>query len=178
MDAASGRVVMLGSAAHYPEKENPLAKLRAGFPADMEQLVRPPPDEPGNEHDRGFQRYGTAKLANVVFMQDLNKRLQRDPKLSSITVTCMDPGGLVSSRAHSEQRAGVRRLMAVVDAMMPLLRHFTTAVRTTEDAGRDLVALSVEPEFRGKRGYFVGRSAEIPAKDSLDSQAQKTLGVL
>jgi NAD(P)-dependent dehydrogenase (short-subunit alcohol dehydrogenase family) len=75
MDAASGRIVMLGSEAHDPDKESPLSKLRAGFPVDMEQLVHPPPDEPGRLHDRGFQRYGNAKLANAVFMQDLNVRL-------------------------------------------------------------------------------------------------------
>jgi hypothetical protein len=75
MDAASGRIVMLGSEAHDPDKESPLSKLRAGFPVDMEQLVHPPPDEPGRLHDRGFQRYGNAKLANAVFMQDLNARL-------------------------------------------------------------------------------------------------------
>jgi hypothetical protein len=28
-------------------------------------------------HDRGFQRYATAKLANVAFSSDLNKRLQQ-----------------------------------------------------------------------------------------------------
>jgi WW domain-containing oxidoreductase len=75
MNATSGRIVMLASEAHDPDKENPLSKLRAGFPVDMEQLVHPLPDEPGQVHERGFQRYGNAKLANAVFMQDLNARL-------------------------------------------------------------------------------------------------------
>lgn len=76
MNPTSGRIVMLGSEAHYPEKDNPLAKLRAGFPDDLEHLVRPPPDEPEQVHDRGFARYGAAKLANVAFMHDMNQRLQ------------------------------------------------------------------------------------------------------
>jgi NAD(P)-dependent dehydrogenase (short-subunit alcohol dehydrogenase family) len=76
MHKESGRIIMLGSTTHYPEKQNPLSKLQAGFPSDMEQLVRPSPDQPGQEHDRGFQRYGTAKLSNVVFMHDLNRRLE------------------------------------------------------------------------------------------------------
>ncbi|KAK3304849.1 uncharacterized protein B0T15DRAFT_512939 [Chaetomium strumarium] len=175
MNPTSGRIVMLGSAAHYPEKENPLAKLRAGFPDDLEHLVRPPPDEPEQVHDTGFARYGTAKLANVVFMHDMNQRLQANPKLSAITVTCMDPGGLVGSRAHSEQRAAIQRLMSVVNVMMPLLKHLTSAVRTTAGAGRDLVALSVAPEFQGRRGYFIGKHEAPPANVSLDKEVQRKL---
>jgi WW domain-containing oxidoreductase len=76
MNMASGRVVMLGSPVHYPEKPNPLSAFRPGFPTDMEQLVRPPTDRSGEAHDKGYQRYGTAKLSNVTFMHDLNRRLQ------------------------------------------------------------------------------------------------------
>ena len=76
MDAEAGRIVMLGSEAHDARNPNPLTKLAAEFPEDIEELVKPAPDAPGQVHDRGFQRYGTAKLANVTFMMDLNKRLK------------------------------------------------------------------------------------------------------
>lgn len=76
MDAEMGRVAMLGSVAHDKRNPNQLSKLTAEFPEDVEHIVRPPPDAPGQEHDRGFQRYGTAKLANVTFMMDLNRRLK------------------------------------------------------------------------------------------------------
>jgi WW domain-containing oxidoreductase len=76
MDMTSGRIVMLGSVVHYPEKANPLSAFRPEFPDDIEQVVRPSPDQPGEAHDRGYQRYGTAKLSNVTFMHDLNRRLQ------------------------------------------------------------------------------------------------------
>ena len=76
MNFASGRIVMLGSITHYPEKPNPLSSLRAGIPENTEDLVKPSPDLLSLVHDRGFQRYGTAKLANVIFAEDLNKRLQ------------------------------------------------------------------------------------------------------
>ncbi|KAK4097277.1 NAD(P)-binding protein [Parathielavia hyrcaniae] len=176
MDAPSGRIVMLGSDAHDPDKENPMSKLRAGFPVnDMEQLVHPLPDEPGQVHDRGFQRYANAKLANAVFMQDLNARLLADPSLAGITVTCMDPGGLVDSRAHAEQRALARRVINIANAMMPLLRHLTSVMRTTTSAGRDLVALSVGVQFKGKRGHFLGRQEGTPAKVICDLTVQKKL---
>ena len=77
MDAQSGRIVMLGSITHYPEKVNPLSSLRPCFPDNFEELVKPSRDPPSLVHDRGFQRYGTAKLANVTLMDDLNKRLKQ-----------------------------------------------------------------------------------------------------
>ena len=76
MDAEAGRIVMLGSEAHDPDRPNPLTKLLARFPDNVEELVKPAADKPEEVHDRGFQRYGTSKLVNVIFMQDLNKRLQ------------------------------------------------------------------------------------------------------
>ncbi|RDW92703.1 uncharacterized protein DSM5745_00025 [Aspergillus mulundensis] len=175
MDADSGRIVMLGSNAHYPERPNPLTSLRPEVPEDIEELVKPKPDPSHLVHDRGFQRYGTAKLANVIFMEDLNRRLQSDPKLSNIRVTAIDPGGLVESRAQSEQKATVQRLFAVVKFLMPVLKHLTTALRTNKDSGRDLVALSLDPGFQGKRGYFVGQKRDTAAKVAGDVEVQRRL---
>jgi NAD(P)-dependent dehydrogenase (short-subunit alcohol dehydrogenase family) len=77
MNPTSGRVVMLGSITHYPEKSNPVSSLSPCFPENLEELVKPTPDPQSLIHDRGFQRYGTAKLANVTFALDLNERLKR-----------------------------------------------------------------------------------------------------
>ncbi|KAL4940596.1 hypothetical protein BDV06DRAFT_230260 [Aspergillus oleicola] len=174
-DAKSGRIVMLGSSAHYPERPNPLSSLTPHIPDDIEELVKPTADPAGLVHDRGFQRYGTAKLANVIFSEDLNNRLQQDPKLSSITVTAMDPGGLVQSRAQVEQKGSVQRIMAVVGFLMPLLRHFTSALRTNKDSGRDLVAVGLDAAFAGKRGYYIGQKEDAPAQISHDAEVQKRL---
>ncbi|KAL4978827.1 hypothetical protein BDW66DRAFT_164129 [Aspergillus desertorum] len=159
MDTNSGRIVMLG-----PE-----------IPADIEELVMPGPDPAHLVHDRGFQRYGTAKLANVIFLQDLDQRLQRSPKLSKITVTAMDPGGLVESRAQAGQKASVQRLFAVLRFLMPVPKHITTTFRTNKDAGRDLVAVSLDPTFHGKRGYYVGQEQEAAAQVTRNAEVQKSL---
>jgi NAD(P)-dependent dehydrogenase (short-subunit alcohol dehydrogenase family) len=76
MDPASGRIIMLGSITHYPDKPNPLSSLGPCFPENLEELVKPTPDPQSLIHDRGFQRYATAKLANVTFALDLNERLK------------------------------------------------------------------------------------------------------
>ncbi|GES65384.1 short-chain dehydrogenase/reductase SDR [Aspergillus terreus] len=171
----SGRIVMLGSVTHDSNNANPLSSLVAQFPDDIEELVKPRPDPPGLVHDRGFQRYATAKLANVTFMDHLNRLLLESPSLSHITATAMDPGGLPSSRAQTEQKKSTQRLFATINFLMPVLKHLTKAFRTTEDAGRDLVALSVGPSFQGKRGYFVGQKQTDAAAASKDEGAQNKL---
>ncbi|KAJ5679757.1 hypothetical protein N7462_008001 [Penicillium macrosclerotiorum] len=175
MDTKSGRIVMLGSITHYPDKPNPLSSLGPCFPDDFEELVKPTLDPTNLVHDRGFQRYATAKLANVTFANDLNKRLQKDLKLSNITVTAMDPGGLPSSRAQAGQKRSTRFLMGAINFLMPVLKHCTTLFRTTEDAGRDLATVSSDPTFTGKRGYYVGIKTDFAAPVSQDPGIQKKL---
>lgn len=87
----------------------------------------------------------------------------------------MDPGGLPSSRAQVEQKKSTRRLVAVMNFLMPVLKHLTTAFRTTEDAGRDLVAVSLDPKFQGKGGYYVGQKQASPAAVSTDVEVQRGL---
>ncbi|BCS25201.1 uncharacterized protein APUU_41645S [Aspergillus puulaauensis] len=175
MDRISGRVVMLGSITHYPERPNPLCSLRPGIPDNIEELIKPTPDPLALIHDRGFQRYGTAKLANVLFTEDLNTRLKRDPNLSNITALAMDPGGLLASRAQSGQKASVQRLFSVLNFLMPVLKYVTTVFRTNEDSGRDLVAVSLDPAFHEKRGYYIGQKAAMPSEVSGNVDLQKRL---
>ncbi|KAL3458857.1 hypothetical protein BJX64DRAFT_301679 [Aspergillus heterothallicus] len=175
MDTTSGRIVMLGSVVHYPENPNPISSLVARIPDNLEELLKPGPDPAGLAHDRGFQRYGTSKLANVMFMEDLNQRLQKDRKLSNITVTAMDPGGLPDSRGQVQQKRMVRAVMAVFNVLMPVLKYVTTSFRTSKDSGRDLVTLSVGPEFQTKRGYYVGVNKGEGARISHDKASQSRL---
>ncbi|KAL3486464.1 hypothetical protein BJX62DRAFT_228743 [Aspergillus germanicus] len=175
MNTTSGRIVMLGSVVHYPEKRNPLSSLVARIPDNMEELLTPGPDPAGQVHDRGFQRYGSSKLANVIFAEDLNIRLQQDPELSNITLTAVDPGGIPDSRGQVQQKRAVRIVMATLNVLMPVLRYVITTMRTSKDSGRDLVALSVGPEFQAKRGYYDGVNKAEGAQVSHDEQVQRRL---
>jgi WW domain-containing oxidoreductase len=95
--------------------------------------------------------------------------------LARLTVTAVDPDGLPASRAQANQRKPVRIMMATANLLMPVLKHLTSVMRSTTDAARDLVAVTVEPEFDRKRGYFVGRKPEICAEMSRDREAQGRL---
>lgn len=92
-----------------------------------------------------------------------------------MTVTAMDPGGLPASRAQAGQKKSMKRIMSTINFLMPVLKHVTTAFRTTEDAGRELATVSVDPTFHGKRGYFVGQKEDAPAAISKDVNMQERL---
>lgn len=97
-----GRIVLFSSDAHESGK-NGLEKIPPLIPTDqakLEQLVKPPQDDPAVDAlGHGFHRYGNAKLATVMFTHALNRRLQQDDRLKNITVVVMNPGNLSDSRA-------------------------------------------------------------------------------
>ncbi|KAJ5105616.1 hypothetical protein NUU61_002963 [Penicillium alfredii] len=178
MDRERGRVVLLGSGVHDPELQNPLSKLGAHLPdadEDLDQLVKPGPDPAGTEHDMGWRRYATSKLANVMFMHSLNQQLERNPSLRNITVTTMDPGALVSSRAHAVQRPLAKSLFGVVKLLLPVLKLFTYQFRSNADSARDLTALAVDPKYHSVRGYFTGQKQIPSAPMSQDKEKMKAL---
>ncbi|KAL3485882.1 hypothetical protein BJX62DRAFT_247214 [Aspergillus germanicus] len=154
-------------------------ELLASMDPTSGRIGEPPfeaaPDKPGEEHDRGFQRYGMAKLTNVMFVQELNDRLAKDPVLGSITALAMDPGGIVNSRAHCEQKMVVRVVMSATKILLPLLRPFTRAVRSAEDSGADLVQIAVGSKFHGRKGYFEGLVVAKPARISEDVKKRRSL---
>jgi WW domain-containing oxidoreductase len=86
VDKKSGRVVFLGSEAHDENNVNGFNKLGAVIPENLEELLRPPADEPGEGQPRGFQRYGNAKLATVMFMHMLNRKLLQVRSFSGVTL--------------------------------------------------------------------------------------------
>ena len=71
-----GRVVLLGSDAHFPGK-NSLEKYPPAIPDDLELLVKPGPDKTSDNLGRGFQRYANSKLAVVTWMYALNRYLEK-----------------------------------------------------------------------------------------------------
>lgn len=106
LDAKHGRIVFLGSEAHWPLR----AGLSKGFPThvpdDLELLVHPQPDDKSQEMGRGFQRYGTSKLVITMVMYELSRRLkQASRRLCEQTYPSTDAyagkGHWIHSRYHS-----------------------------------------------------------------------------
>lgn len=57
--------------------------------------------------------------------------------------------------------------------VLPLAQYFTDALNTTKTSGRDLAMLSVDPKYRGIRGYFVCQKPTASALESQDEETQK-----
>ena len=66
----------IGLSTSSMSNERAQVQVLLGFPDNIDTLIKPEPDAPGTEHARGFQRYDTTKLAVVMFMHDLNRRLK------------------------------------------------------------------------------------------------------
>jgi NAD(P)-dependent dehydrogenase (short-subunit alcohol dehydrogenase family) len=71
-DQDHGRIIFLGSDSH---DKSALQKFGSILPADLDKLVHPKPDQEEEVADRGFQRYGLSKLASIMTMYELNRRL-------------------------------------------------------------------------------------------------------
>ncbi|GKU04599.1 ww oxidoreductase [Fusarium langsethiae] len=166
-----GRIVMLGSNTHYTDRPHPLFNMRVGIPKDVETLVKPKPDVVGKEYDHGFHRYGISKLTNIMFMHDLNAKLSKDPKLSGIAATAMDPGGMVDSRAHKIQTPLIRFAFGLIVLLLPILKYFTDELRSSAQSGQELVELAVGDKYQGAKGYFMG--ARWEKEDAICMDADK-----
>jgi WW domain-containing oxidoreductase len=99
----------------------------------------------------------------------------QDQNLASITVTGMDPSGLIDSRAHMEQRLSVRILFVVVRIFMPILKYLLKDICRSSDAAKDLVDLAVGEAFEGHRGYYLRSTPARATKLSEDEAKQAML---
>lgn len=85
LDAQRGRIVFLGSSAHWPEK----AGFSKGFPTmlpdDLDDLVHPPSDPKDEEMGRGFRRYGLSKLVSLMVASELGRKL-KDVRYNTPTI--------------------------------------------------------------------------------------------
>jgi NAD(P)-dependent dehydrogenase (short-subunit alcohol dehydrogenase family) len=76
MDAQRGRIMFLGSEAHRQEAAGFSQGFPTHIPDDLELLIHPPSVKREEEMGRGFQRYGTSKLAITMVMYELKRRLR------------------------------------------------------------------------------------------------------
>lgn len=75
LNKENGRILFIGSYKHDPARKNWMNPLGAAIPENIEELVKPPVDPKGQEFSRGFLRYANAKLAAVMFLHSLNRKL-------------------------------------------------------------------------------------------------------
>jgi NAD(P)-dependent dehydrogenase (short-subunit alcohol dehydrogenase family) len=193
MDKQNGRIVFLSSDSHRPG--------RAAFevyppiiPDDLEELVKPKPDDKGEKAGRGFYRYGLSKLVIVMTMYELNRRLRavrRAPSqfsgnlltvaqsdtLDSVRALAIDPGGLLDSRSLTAEHVPTswKLIFSVLRLLRPLLVKFMPNMQTSASAAREVVDVAISEKYAGQDGHFVIDHKEDSSPESHDDDTQKKL---
>ncbi|KAK8085262.1 short-chain dehydrogenase [Apiospora hydei] len=117
----------------------------AGEPMDTEKVATGKwssmVEHPGDA-DAGFRRYGASKLAEVMMMRELSKRIAADPALSALTVVGVDPGAMPSNLIR-ERGTPLLRFMAdwLMPWLVPIMAWFQPNgdFRTTAQSARDVL---------------------------------------
>ncbi|KAK8131471.1 hypothetical protein PG984_007909 [Apiospora sp. TS-2023a] len=162
LDRERGRVVVLGSWSHdTTDKRNTMGPTGAAYatepyrqifatadqdqPMDTEKVATgrwsSAVEHPG-DLAAGYRRYGASKLAEVMMMRELAKRIAADPALSTLTVVGVDPGAMPSNLMR-ERGTPLLRFMAdwLLPWLVPILSWFRPNgdFRTTAQSARDVL---------------------------------------
>ena len=110
---------------------------------------------------KGARAYANAKLANILFSNELARRLGG----TGVTSNALHPGGVASRFGHNN--AGIFTLS------VKLLRPFLIS---EERGARTSIYLATSPEVEGVTGkYFVNRKPRRPPREALDESVARRL---
>ncbi|EPE30918.1 NAD(P)-binding Rossmann-fold containing protein [Glarea lozoyensis ATCC 20868] len=170
----SGRVILISSDAHWPGK-NSSETYPPAIPDDLNLLVDPVVDS--DKAGRGFQRYANAKLAMTTWMYALNRHLQKEEKLKTITAVAMNPGNLLDSRALTTNTPKSKAIMQKIAVpLLPVLRLMMgPTLRKSAPAGVDVAEMTFSADFAGKRGFYTLLDKDESSPDSQDREKQERL---
>ncbi|MCW5891110.1 MAG: SDR family NAD(P)-dependent oxidoreductase [bacterium] len=115
--------------------------------------------QPGARY-RPFHAYAASKLCNLLFTQELARRLGD----SGVTATCVHPGNVATRFGQNTEgffNWGTR-----------LVERFR---RTPEQGAETLVWLCADPAAGPTGGYFADRKAKQPGRNARDAEAARRL---
>ncbi|KAH9903912.1 hypothetical protein F4778DRAFT_71996 [Xylariomycetidae sp. FL2044] len=186
LDREHGRIVILSGYNH--DTEDPRNDMQGLFKDekykpmfhDTETLAKgkwsTPQDDPSSL--AGSRRYGAAHLLEVMFMRELQKRLNSDPVLSKISVLGLDPGAMPTDICRRDSFA---TRVLVMKVLMPLINPICVyfwpngTFRTPAKSGKDALRAAFDTETLGeypKDVYLNGSDAWKPSKES-DNESKR-----
>jgi retinol dehydrogenase-14 len=119
-------------------------------------------DLQGEQSYSGARAYSQSKLANVLFTDELARRLQA----TSVTANALHPG-VTRTAFGAEDPAGVQRLL------VPFMRPFMT---TPAQGAATSIHLASAPDLEQVTGrYFANRKPKRSSKRSYDQAAAARL---
>ncbi|KAJ7476892.1 putative short-chain dehydrogenase [Mycena galericulata] len=154
MDRERGRVVVVGGISH----DTQLADLnKRGFPDEKWKTMLHDSSGPiargtwsNNKDDpswaSGFRRYGASKLCQLLMIGELQRRLDTDFNLKSISVLGVDPGSIPTAVARRRPWLVRVLISQLVIPSLLWLRPNNGSVRTVERSAGDLVAAALDAD--------------------------------
>ncbi|KAL2060741.1 hypothetical protein VTL71DRAFT_9383 [Oculimacula yallundae] len=129
----------------------------------------------------GMRRYGASKLLGVMWMYELQRRLNADPVLSKISILSMDPAAMggtgLTKRAPPFIRFLTGWLLPVFQVISVRLSP-NGALRPTWKSAQDLMLASFDEKYLGaypKAVYLNGSVKAESSAESRDEAKQKQL---
>jgi light-dependent protochlorophyllide reductase len=157
------RIIVVASDTHDPRR---LTGMPHPAYTTADQLAHPHP----GEKIAGRRRYTTSKLCNMLFVYELDRRLEHGAR--GITVNAFNPGlmpgsGLARDAGRVQQFAWRR--------IMPALRVLPQ-VRSPRESGVQLARLASDTEYDGVTGrYFDGARDVQSSRESYDLATAREL---
>ena len=111
---------------------------------------------------------------------ELQRRLDKDPKLSNISILAVDPGGMPNTSIGRDSPVSVRAFIWVLKYIMGFILFFfpKLPLRTTEQSASDLYYASFDERDLGKLPKAVnlnGHVKEVTSEESRDEEKQRQL---
>ncbi|KAF2271690.1 uncharacterized protein EI97DRAFT_487053 [Westerdykella ornata] len=172
---SAGRIVFISSDAHWPGKAS-LEVFPPTLPQDLELLARPAPDKEDEIIGRGFQRYALSKLASLLCMYEMNRRLEATPSLKHLSALAIDPGYLTDSRTLDKGVPSTwRTFMRAFNFLNPVVKKLQPKMRRSHEGAVDVANVAVGEAYAGEKGHFeMGRRTES-SPESNDEVKQRAV---
>lgn len=188
MDKEHGRIVMVSSWTHDPyDTRNNTPDIfkpdeyKVMF-TETENLSKGITYE-DDGYKAGMRRYGASKLLMVMFMYELQRRLDADPQLSQISAVSLDPGAMGTT---SLTRRSPLLIRLVTDWGLWAVQGLAVRMspngmfRPTWKSADDLLLACFDVDVLGKypKAVYLGGSVRAESsKESQDVQKQNRLWV-
>jgi NAD(P)-dependent dehydrogenase (short-subunit alcohol dehydrogenase family) len=172
------RIIITSSGSRDP------AQKLTGMPhpryESAEKTARPSPCPKTNFKTRGLERYTTTKLATLLWMYALHRRVEIVNKKTGKTwsVFASDPGLMPSTGLFRDAPAPFRFVFGqVLSKSLPILRAtYHHHVWTPMEAGAEFAKLALGPEGEQKGGrYFEGAKEIKSSVESYDEAKQEDM---
>ena len=185
MDKENGRIIFISSWTHDPANSyNRGLKLKKTMWRPVSDIARPAQaDGKGLANQAGMRRYAESKLWLMMFMYELQRRIDATQDLSDISVLSVDPGGIFTTDIMRDNlwvfRVPLRKMFQV---LTPCFQHLSPNgyLRTADKSARDVMnaCFGNDESILGKSPkalYINGSAVKQSSMESRDQQKQNLL---